>query len=55
MYFANESICYLSSPFLSDPTDLILRKGTPSEAMTGRTAPSSDGFLADVFCGFPQL
>ena len=31
---------------LYDPTDLIWRKGTPSEAMTGRTAPSSDGLLA---------
>ena len=27
---------------LCDPTDLIWRKGTPFEAMTGRTAPSSD-------------
>ena len=34
---------------LCDPTDLILRKGTPSEAMTGRTASSPDGLLARVF------
>ena len=26
---------------LCDPTDLIWRKGTPFEAMIGRTAPSS--------------
>ena len=30
---------------LCDPTDLIWRKGTQFEAMTGRTAPSSDGLL----------
>ena len=40
---------------LCDPTDLIWRKGTPFEAMTGRTAPTSDGLLAEVFWGFPQL
>ena len=40
---------------LCDPTDLIWRKGTPFEAMTGRTAPSSDGLLAEVFWGFPRL
>ena len=40
---------------LCDPTDLICRKGSPFEAMTGRTAPSSDGLLAEVFWGFPQL
>ena len=34
---------------LCDPTDLIWRKGTSFEAMTGRTAPSSDGLLAEVF------
>jgi hypothetical protein len=28
---------------------LICRKGTTFEAMTGRTAPSSDGLLAEVF------
>ena len=33
-----------------DPTDLICSKGIPFEA-----APSSDGLLAEVFCGFPQL
>ena len=32
-----------------DPTDLIWRKRTPFEAMTGRTAPSLDGLLAEVF------
>ena len=40
---------------LWDPTDLIRRKGTPFEAMTGCTAPSSDALLAEVFWGFPQL
>ena len=40
---------------LCDPTDLIWRKGTPFEAMTGRTAPSSDSLLAEVFWGFPRL
>ena len=40
---------------LCDPTELIWRKGTPFEAMTGRTAPLSDGLLAEVFWGFPQL
>ena len=40
---------------LCDPTDLIWRKGTPFEAMTGHTAPSSDGLLAEVFWGFPEL
>ena len=34
---------------LCDPTDIIWRKGTPLEAMTGRKAPSSDGFLAEIF------
>ena len=43
------------SDMLCDPTDLIWRKGTPFEAMTGRTAPSSDGVLAEVFWGFTQL
>ena len=37
---------FLIPPFslpgmLCDPTDLIWRKGTPFEAMTGRTAPSN--------------
>ena len=39
---------------LTDPTDLIWRKGISFEAMTGRTAPSSDGLLAEfsgVFLG----
>ena len=40
---------------LCDPTDLIWRKGTPFEAMSGRTAPSSDGLLDEVFWGFPRL
>ena len=40
---------------LCNPTDLIWRKGTPLEVMIGRTAPSSDGLLAEVFWGFPQL
>ena len=40
---------------LCNPTYLIWRKGTPFEAMTGHTAPSSDGLLAEVFWGFPQL
>jgi hypothetical protein len=39
----------LPSDVLCDPTDLIWRKGTPFEAMTGRTAPSSDGLLSEVF------
>ena len=30
------------SDVLCDPTDLIWRKRTPFEAMTGRTAPSPD-------------
>ena len=34
---------------LCDPTDLIWKKGTTFEAMTGRTAPSSVGLLAGVF------
>ena len=33
---------------LCDPTDLIWRKWAPFEAMTGRTAPSSDGLVAEV-------
>ena len=40
---------------LCEPTDLIWRKGTPFEAMTGRTASSSDGLLAEVFWEFPRL
>ena len=31
---------YLAPDVLCNPTDLIWRKGTPFEAMTGRTAPS---------------
>ena len=34
---------------LRDITDHISREGTPFEAITGHTAPSSDGFLAEVF------
>ena len=40
---------------LCDPTDIIWRNGTPFEAMTGRTTPSSDGLLAEVSRGFPQM
>ena len=38
---------------LCGPTDLIWGKGTPFKAMTGCTAPSSDGLLGEVFWGFP--
>ena len=34
---------------------LIRRKGAPFEGMTGRTVPSSEGLLAEVFGGFPQM
>ena len=37
---------------LCEPTDLILRKGTPFETMTGCTAPSSDSLLAGVFFSY---
>ena len=37
----------------SSPHYILFRKGTPFEAMTGRTAPSSDCLLAEVFWGFP--
>ena len=60
-----QTICYnavlslfppLSLPnVLCDPTVLISRKVTPFEAMTGRTAPSSDCLLAEVSWGFPRL
>ena len=43
------------SDVLCDPIDLIWRKGTPIEAMTGRTAPSSHGLLAEVLWGLPRL
>ena len=39
---------------LCDLTDLIWRKGTPFETMTGRTTPLSYGLLPEVFRGFPQ-
>ena len=39
---------------LCDPTYLIWRKGTPFEAMTGLTAPSSDGLLAKVSSAIRQ-
>ena len=43
---------FFSSPdVLCDPTDPIWRKGTQFEPMTGRTAPSSDGLLAEAFWG----
>ena len=34
---------------LCDPTDIIWWKGTPYEAMTGHTAPSSDGLQTEIF------
>ena len=37
---------------LCDPIDLMWRKGTPFEAMTGCKAPSSDGLLAEGYLGF---
>ena len=40
---------------LCDPMNLIWMKGTQFEKMTGRTAPSSDGFLAEVFWGFSSV
>ena len=43
------------SDVLYDPTDLIWRKETPSEAITVRTASSSDCLLAEIFWGFSQL
>ena len=46
--------CFSLPDVLWDPTDLIWRKETPFEAMNGRTAPSSDGLLAEVSRGFPQ-
>ena len=39
---------------LCDPTGVIWRKRSPFETMTGRTAPSLDCLLAEVFRGFPQ-
>ena len=45
-------IALRKTPFpdvLCDPTDLIWRKGTPFEAITGPTAPSPEGLLAEVF------
>ena len=39
---------------LCDPTNLIWWKGTPFEVITGRTAPSSDGLLAEVLWGNPH-
>jgi len=42
------------SPFpdvLCNPSDLIWR----NEAITGRTGPSSDDLLTEVFWSFPQL
>ena len=40
---------------LCDPTNLIRREGTPFEAMTDRTSPSSVGLLAEVFLGFSSV
>ena len=49
-------ISFLSlSDVLCDPTDLIWRKEIPFEAMTVCTSSSLDGFLPEVFWGFPQL
>ena len=42
---------FLPSPF---PTCFAILP-TSFEAMTGHKAPSSDGLLAEVFWGFPQL
>ena len=42
-------LSFLLPDMLRDPTDLTWRKGSPFEAMTGRTIPSSDGLLAEVF------
>ena len=58
--FRNVALIDLTFPILSfflpdvlcDPTDLIWRQETPFEAMTGRTASSSDSFLAEAFWGF---
>ena len=36
---------------LCDPTDFIWRKWIPFEGLTGRTAPSSYGLLAEGFLG----
>ena len=46
-FFLSDVLCY--------STDLIWRKGTPFEAMTRRSVPSSDGRLAEVFMGFRRL
>ena len=40
---------------LCDLTDLIWRKGTQFQAMTGCTDSSSDGLLVEVFFGFSRL
>ena len=42
-------LLFFLSDVLCDSTDLIRRKGTPFEAMTRRTSPSSDGLLAEVY------
>ena len=36
-------------------TDLIWRKGTSFEAMTGHTVPSSDGLLTEIFLSCKQM
>ena len=36
---------------ICDLTDIKWKKGTPFEAMNGRTTPSSDDVLAGVFLG----
>ena len=54
----NPTLPFLVSFFLPDvlcdPTYLIWRKGTPFEAMTVRTALSSEVLIAEIFRGFPQ-
>ena len=46
------NISSLKSMLLFNPNTSVF---STSEAMTGRTAPSSDGLLAEVSWGFPQL
>ena len=45
-------LIHLHHTSISSPTKLIWRKGTPFEAMTGCTAPSSDSLLAEVLLVF---
>ena len=48
-YIAFPVLSFFLHDVLCDPTDFIWRKMTPFTAMTGRTDPSSDGLLAEVF------